>query len=335
METGLLYMGNQDDAAFWFAMEEYAQAKLSRPVWMLWSTKATLMIGRNQVISRQVRLEEVKKRNVALLRRSSGGGTIFTDPGTMQYSLILPVRFGQDFQTILKKELIAPLQEFLYSLGIAAEITGRNDLFFQEKKISGLAQYYSGGVLVSHGSLLIDANLSVMESLLISQTLKAKAKGVPSISSRVCNLKSYLPDNMTTETFRQVFSDFLKERHALTIFEPQEEAFAFIEKIRQEKYDSPQFIDPQLNEDFTLRSAYVPGGMIEIACQVVAGKIETIQFFGDFLALRPLAQLEEQLQGIPFTREAVSEALAATVLFSYLGTIDASDICKILFETDE
>ncbi|MCL2746196.1 MAG: hypothetical protein FWE48_03785, partial [Coriobacteriia bacterium] len=80
------------DAAYNFSIEDYLlhHAELTCPIVMLWQTKPCVMIGQYQIADLEVDKVRAKEKNVAIVRRPSGGGAIYTDEGTFLLSLILP-----------------------------------------------------------------------------------------------------------------------------------------------------------------------------------------------------------------------------------------------------
>ena len=89
--TEFLFISNYArDAAFHLALEDYFMEKVDKPVIMLWQTEPSVMIGRYQVAVAELDIEYLEHSNMHLVRRSSGGGTIFTDAGTFLYTVIMP-----------------------------------------------------------------------------------------------------------------------------------------------------------------------------------------------------------------------------------------------------
>ena len=92
--------------------------------------------------------------------------------------------------------------EYLNSLGVQAEFSGRNDIVVDGKKISGNAQTVFGNRVMHHGTLLFDTDLSVLEKALNPNKLKMESKGIKSVRSRVTDIKSQLKCAMTIEDFK-------------------------------------------------------------------------------------------------------------------------------------
>ena len=78
-----------------------------------------------------------------------------------------------------------PVVSFLKSLGVDAEFTGRNDILINGSKCSGNAQYYHKNIVLHHGTMLFDVDMSVLGSALKTKEIKYKDKAVNSVRSRV------------------------------------------------------------------------------------------------------------------------------------------------------
>ncbi|MGI5850009.1 MAG: lipoate--protein ligase family protein, partial [Christensenellales bacterium] len=79
------------DATFWFAFERYAMDELdiSDGYFMFWRTNPTLMIGRYQNTLSEINMPFAKAHNINIVRRITGGGTIYTDMNGWQFSFII------------------------------------------------------------------------------------------------------------------------------------------------------------------------------------------------------------------------------------------------------
>ena len=92
---------------------------------LFWRTRPTLMIGRFQNTIQEINPVFAKENNIDIIRRNSGGGTVYTDADCWQFSFITWKNAGQvkDFRDFTK-----PVVEALRKLGVNAEFSGRNDL---------------------------------------------------------------------------------------------------------------------------------------------------------------------------------------------------------------
>ena len=62
---------------YYLAMEKLFQ----ETVFLFWRTTPTLMLGRYQNLMEEINLPYVREKGIHLVRRMSGGGTIYTDLG--------------------------------------------------------------------------------------------------------------------------------------------------------------------------------------------------------------------------------------------------------------
>lgn len=153
----------------------------------LWQNKNTVVIGRNQNPWAECNMNLLRKDNVHLVRRLSGGGAVYHDSGNLNFTFLTDTA-AYDLPRQLDVILTA-----LQSLGIKAEKSGRNDILVDGRKVSGNAFYTAGSKKYHHGTLLLDVKTEMMSRYLTVSKLKLQAKGVNSVKARVINLKEIKP----------------------------------------------------------------------------------------------------------------------------------------------
>ena len=81
---------HQHTCDFYFGLEEFLikDYNYSEDIFLLWKVEPTVMIGRHQVTTLEIDEEYVKNNNIQIVRRNSGGGAVYTDPGCFQFSFI-------------------------------------------------------------------------------------------------------------------------------------------------------------------------------------------------------------------------------------------------------
>ena len=182
-------------------MEEFLlrHVQTPDPLFLLYVNEPAVIIGRNQNVWEELDPAYIRKRGIHLVRRLSGGGTVYHDLGNLNYSFITP---GQ--QDLHKFERVtAPIIRVLRDLGLAAELRGRSDIVIGGKKISGNAQYASRGRMFSHGTLLFASNLANLQGAISPRQAQIASKAVQSVRSEVCNMRELLPAGMTIADLRQ------------------------------------------------------------------------------------------------------------------------------------
>ena len=226
---------NSTDAAYHFALEEVLvrHIRSTEPVLMLWQTEKTVMLGNNQVADAEVDIDFAINNGIEVVRRSSGGGAIFTDLETVLYTMIEPLEIeAKEHRERTAAKIIGALNQ----MGVPAVREGRNDILVDGKKISGLAQYTVGDFVCSHGSLLYDADLEMLTSVLIANEKKLHPKGITSIRSRVTNIKPYINANYCVDEFISALKTELLHNSAFSRYELSADDRLIIDRIYHEKY---------------------------------------------------------------------------------------------------
>lgn len=298
---------NSTDAAFNFAVEYYLATKKPFPgktVVLIWRTAPTVMVGRFQNTFAEINLPYVEKKHIAVARRMSGGGTIYTDFGAWQYSFIT----AAEGKASGMRELAAPVVEILRKLGAPAAFSGRNDILMEGRKVSGTAQYRKNGCVVHHGSLLYAADLDeIVRSTNVSPE-KLQAKGIQSVRQRVGNISDYLREPLSMTAFKEaLITGFVKSSDQIVTLEKAE-----IQQVRQladEIFSDWDFIygrNPAFDLERTVRT---DAGIATFRISVEQGRIKALRIFGDFLEDPHIAWMEEQLTGCRYERAALCERL--------------------------
>ena len=218
------------DPHFNMSFDEYCLQRLPSDdcVFYLWQNRPSVIIGHNQDARREVNLEYLQEHGIVLARRVTGGGAVYHDLQNLNYSIV-----G-------RRPRIDVIVEALRSLGVPAELTGRNDIFVEGRKVSGFARSVYHQRELIHGTLMYDVDIDVLTRALDTPESKLNRKGVASVRSRVANLKDYLPEIDDIGQFRE-------RLHALLACGDQEvflgpEAYERIEKRRIEKFAAPEWI---------------------------------------------------------------------------------------------
>jgi len=84
----LLLHRTSTDPYFNIATEEYLVKTASEPVFMIWQNKPSVIVGKHQNPLREVNLDFVNQMQIPVIRRISGGGTVYHDLGNINYSFI-------------------------------------------------------------------------------------------------------------------------------------------------------------------------------------------------------------------------------------------------------
>jgi lipoate-protein ligase A len=197
------------------AFESYFFNQLKGYVLFLYRNQPSVIIGRNQnpwkevVVSRLASskntLESAYQLNasrpadeVPLVRRFSGGGTVYHDLGNTNYTFIMP---RNEFHRSIAVGLVC---RGLHELDIPAFVNDRYDIMLNDGiitgKVSGSAYKLGKDRAYHHGTMLIDSDLGRLQHFLTEKAPESVSGfGTDSVRSKVTKLRevSYIVDHIT------------------------------------------------------------------------------------------------------------------------------------------
>ena len=193
-----------------------------------------VIVGRNQLPWAEVSARCLVRDNLPLVRRVSGGGAVYHDPGNLNFSLLLRTSAtGRPDAATLLQPVVAALQ----SLGLPARLSERQAIFVDQYKVSGTAQYMTAGRIMTHGTLLVDADLNRLERCLAPDpALRITSRGRPSVRSPVANLTRLHPGLTRAELTRALRQAFEAVYGPITVDAPATEDLKAARRLAASKY---------------------------------------------------------------------------------------------------
>ncbi|MFF2529931.1 lipoate--protein ligase [Brevibacillus sp. NPDC058079] len=311
------------------AIEEYALKHLpnSDDYLLFYINEPSIIIGKNQNTIEEINATYVEENNIHVVRRLSGGGAVYHDLGNLNFSFITNDD-GESFHNFRK--FTAPVVQALKTLGVEAELTGRNDIQVGERKISGNAQYSTKGRMFSHGTLLFDSEMENVVSALKVNAEKIQSKGIKSIRSRVANISEFLETKMTIEEFRlailwSIFGEGEIEEYKLT-----EKDWENIHELSRSRYQTWEWNYGKSPKSNYRQSKRFDIGTVEIQLDIEKGKVKEAKIYGDFFGVRDVAELEAVLRDTPYDRASISDRLADINLQEFFGKLDQASFVDLL-----
>lgn len=296
---------------------------------LFYINQPSIIIGKNQNTIEEINTDYVEENGIIVVRRLSGGGAVYHDLNNLNFSF-LTKDDGNSFSNY--KKFTQPVVDALAKLGVNSELSGRNDILAEGKKVSGNAQYSTRGRMFSHGTLMFDLDIdAVVNSLKVKQD-KIESKGIKSVRSRVANIIDFLPEKITVEQFRmEILKSIFGGEENIQYYELTEEDWDNIHEISKNRYQLWEWNygkSPRFNIQKTKR---FPSGSLDIRLEVNKGVIEEAKIFGDFFGVGDVDEVAELLVGTKYDRAAIAEKLKDIEIPVYFGGITEEDFLHLIY----
>ncbi|MFP4471270.1 MAG: lipoate--protein ligase [Bacteroidales bacterium] len=320
---------NITDPYFNIAAEEYVLKSYDDDVFMLWRNEPCIIVGKHQNTLAEINLDFVKQHNIPVVRRISGGGTVFHDLGNINFTFI---RNGEPDRLVDFRKFTEPIIEVMQKLGIDARFEGRNDLTIGGKKFSGNAEHVHRNRILHHGTLLFSAQLGQLSNALKVDPSKFRDKAVKSVRSRVTNISEHIKEPMEVTDFMKLIQQHIDEKYPdARLVSFTEEDIRNIEDLATKKYRTWQWnygYSPKYN---FRRMIKANGGNIEVNLEVHNGIIEKAKFFGDYFSLRDTAEIEEMLTGRQHQPDVIRHLLSEVDVHLYFKHVSLDELIGGMF----
>ncbi len=328
----LVFIDNEDitDPATNLAIEEYALRYLApeHDYLMLYRNNPSVIVGRNQNVLEEIDDTYTRESGIRVLRRLSGGGTVYHDPGNLNFSFI--TRYEQS-RLHNFHFFNAPIVRILRSHGVPAEMNDRNDILANGRKISGSAQFSSKGRMFSHGTLLFDSKLDEIDRILSGRMKKIQSRSHKSVRSAVANISGFLREPMDIITFRNcLFHGLIPDGRPDSRYTLSKTDRMRIREIRDSRYRTWEWNIGRSPRFQLTRSRLLKDLNVTLSLEVQKGHIEKLQLYaakpdrpaGSFTRTTDVSTLDfetgkkvldtisHRLTGLRYDPDAIRTALA-------------------------
>jgi len=317
------------------ALEEYALRNFgeSDDYLLFYINGPSIIIGRNQNTLEEINDEYVRENGIHVVRRMSGGGAVYHDEGNLNFSFITNYK-KENLHNF--KKFTKPVIQVLNEMGVDAEMSGRNDILAEGRKISGNAQFSTGKRMFSHGTLLFNSDLEEVTRALDVKMSKIESKGHKSVRSRVANISEFLNDKLSVSEFRQRLLDGLyRERDNFETYHLTDDEWKAVHDLRDEKYGNWDWNFGR-SPDFNIqRSKRFPVGEIDLRLDVEKGHIKNLKIYGDFFGREPVDEIEEMLKDVRYEPSDIEIALNGIEIQEYFGDVEKAEFLDLVYGEDE
>ncbi|MDL4775159.1 lipoate--protein ligase family protein [Actinomadura xylanilytica] len=242
-EWRLIHAGPQEPAlhmALDQVLAEEVGAGRRPPTLRIWEwASPSIIIGSFQSLRNEVDAEAARRHGVTVVRRISGGGAMFVEPGnTITYSLYAPeslvagMSFAESY-AFLDDWVLGALGE----LGVKAWYQPLNDITSDQGKIGGAAQKrLASGAVLHHVTMSYDIDADKMLQVLRIGREKVSDKGITSAKKRVDPLRRQT--GLPREEIIDRMIGHFRARHGLAADHLTDDETRLAEKYVTDKFDT-------------------------------------------------------------------------------------------------
>ena len=326
------------DAEYNLAFEEFIFKNLpldgDEEYVYLWQNDKAVIIGKNQNAWAEINENFLEESGTKLVRRITGGGAVYHDLGNLNFSFITKDK-GQgkiDFSTYY-----VPIVEALKKIGVPAELSGRNDITVDGKKVVGASQSIWKGRVLSNGCMLFDVQMENLAQALKVRPEKLKSKGVASVKARVTNIKPYLDSDVRVEDFKEVLLKelFLQRGEEAQEYKLSDAELKEVEEIKAKRFGNKAWNWGKSPKGSFSKGIKFPQGFIETSFDVEKGKLANVKILGDYFGTADSVEVESALDGQNYNKHDILEVLKDMDLEKYFGQgLEAENILHLFFYED-
>ncbi len=230
----LCIISPENRPGFNLAAEEYFFKNFAEDIFLLYINTPSVIVGKHQNALAEINPQYVRENNIAVIRRLSGGGAVYHDEGNLNFSFHQTV---DDPAKVSFKIFNEPVVKVLRKLGAPAEISKRNDIFVDGLKISGHAEHVFRNRVLSHGTLLFNADKEKLSKAIKNTSGTFNGKAIQSVRSKIGNISDFTGTSITIERLAdEILKQILSEVDGAKTYTLTSDDVRNIEQLETEKY---------------------------------------------------------------------------------------------------
>jgi len=303
------------DPYFNIATEEYVLKNIPHNCFMLWQNERSIIVGKHQNTYAEINIDYVNKKNIPIVRRISGGGTVFHDMGNLNFSFL---NTGKEGKLVDFRKYTQPIIDVLKKLHVDVKFEGKNNLTINGLKISGNAEHVFKNRVLHHGTLLFSSELTELNEAIKSNKESYSDRAVKSIRSDVTNISKHLKNLLSILDFRELVVNHIIETHPESKFY---ELTSVDEKKIKELVDS-KYATWEWNYGYSPkysfnREGFIGSEPINVSFSVEHGFINEVAIKSSFFDQEKRSILEHLINGLPHEKQKIEDKLMKSEILQH------------------
>lgn len=306
----LIIDNHSTDPWFNLAVEEYLFRNFKEDIFITYVNTRSVIIGKHQNPLEEVNSRYLRENNIPLIRRISGGGTVYHDEGNLNYTII---RNTMDGKQVNFREYTAPVISFLHKEGVDVYAGEKNEIRTGEYKVSGNAEHVFKNRVLHHGTLLFSADLEMMSACLERPAAEINSRAVQSNRATVANLEGYMKGINSAGDLGRKLLDYIRSVFpGSASYELSEADVKNINDLKEDKFRTWEW-NYAWGPDYKFSKTFdTEEGRAIINMEISKGIIQSCKISGP----GSLSRLESLLPGTRHTFDDVAQALNNNKIFA-------------------
>jgi lipoate-protein ligase A len=248
-------------------LEWHSERKIPPTIRFYGWNPATLSIGYFQKVEKEINLEAVKKYGLGFVRRPTGGRGVLHDK-ELTYSVIVSEDHPDMPKTVTEayRVISEGILEGFKNLGLDAyfaiprteeekqglksprsavcfDAPSWYELVVEGRKVAGSAQTRQKGVILQHGSILLDLDEDMLFDLFKYSNDRVRERMQRAFKNKAVATNTLREEPITIDEAKKAFKEGFEKGLNIELepYELTREEFEIVEKMAKEKYESDEW----------------------------------------------------------------------------------------------